>query len=81
MRDTSVELLIILYEEGGNTSKILQGESKIVDPTGDASSSRRVIRGGNWCFSNGKCRVAARSKYGLSVRLLYLGVRFFRTKK
>ena len=56
-------------------------ESKIVDPTRDASSSSRVDRGGDWDYGAGYYRVAYRLDDYPSSRGNDIGVRFFRTKK
>ena len=56
-------------------------ESKVVDPTGDASAWNRVRRGGDcYCFAK-YCRVALRNYYLPWYRVDSYGVRFFRTKK
>ena len=76
-----------LYDMSGNVKELCWDgrgeyeESKIVDPTGDTSSSVRVLRGGNWRRLAGYCRVAYRSSFSPSNRDYDRGVRFFRTKK
>jgi formylglycine-generating enzyme required for sulfatase activity len=48
------------------------------DPTGPATGSSRVIRGGSWCFSAKNCQSAIRFRFLPSLRPDFLGFRVAR---
>jgi formylglycine-generating enzyme required for sulfatase activity len=51
---------------------------KVTNPTGPASGSSRVYRGGGWNFSAGLCRAADRSRFAPGDRYCDLGFRVAR---
>ncbi|MDR3012307.1 MAG: SUMF1/EgtB/PvdO family nonheme iron enzyme [Chitinispirillales bacterium] len=50
-------------------------ESGVTDPTGPATGSNRVIRGGSWISGARYCRVSNRSSYTPDYRNSYIGFR------
>ena len=52
----------------------------VTDPAGPGTGSGRVYRGGNWNFSAGYCRSAARNSYSPGIRRRDLGFRLLRTE-
>ena len=50
------------------------------NPTGPASGSNRVLRGGSWYIYPRDCRVADRDDYAPGYRNGFLGFRLARTK-
>ncbi|MBX3728281.1 MAG: formylglycine-generating enzyme family protein, partial [Candidatus Sumerlaeia bacterium] len=47
----------------------------VTDPTGPSSGSGRVVRGGSWYLTAGRCRSASRSSYGPTLRTNINGFR------
>ena len=66
------------YESQEYARRVAAGTA-VVDPTGPAAGSNRVLRGGSWFYGAGDCRSASRYDIAPGYRNASIGFRLLRT--